>query len=673
MRFDDGLFDLEINEKKTRIPELPRIPELLYINKKSEDDIKQRTIATPFQPVQEFGDTKAEWKNKLIWGDNAQALKYLIDTGLKVDLIYIDPPFATKSDFDKQGEVKVYRDKLAGADFVEFMRERLVLLKELLSDKGSIYVHLDSKMNSYIRVVMDEIFGKANFVNEVIWKSKKGGSTTKTLSSTHNTIYFYSKGKDFFYKKQFREYDKKYIEETYKFEDEKGRYRKHDLVASPNLGGDTPRYEYKGFIPETRWLVSEENLLKLEKEGKIIWGKNKTRPYRKLYLDERQGNPLQDVWDDINNIQSGIENVGYPTQKPEKLLERIIKASSNEGDIVLDAFCGSGTTLAVAEKLNRKWIGIDAGKVAIHTTKKRILDLEYEHKPFAIYNSGVYEMKEVAMGGKQLKIDEKLYKQFACALFGIDTAKAKKEKGVEYDGVGRGNINSIVLSSEGYITKTILKKLAKHIGKGRVYLLFSQNQDRVFANTLEIDSVKFYLHKIPYSLVDQFVLDCERGGDISAITRNLRDIVLCKADGVDSKAIEKIGKIAQPKSKKEVEQKFSNITGFDFVDTTKFEIKTKNTIKNGQKTIKLESIKTPQGEGIDKLAMILVDANWDGKVLRPTHTFWAENYIEEDEDGNKNEIEGFVNKKCITFDNKNKPFAVLYIDDFGNEFLEEII
>ena len=628
LRFNNQLFDLKSSEMKTRTPQL------LYINKKSEGEIKRRTIATPFQPVQEFGDTKANWVNKLIWGDNAQALKHLIDTGDKVDLIYIDPPFATKSDFNKKGEVKAYRDKLAGADFVEFMRERLVLLKELLKDTGCIYVHLDNKMNSYIRVVMDEIFGKSNFVNEVIWNYKGTSNSKKMFARKHESIFLYSKSSH-------------YIFNT-------------DAIRIPFA--DLSQY-------------------KRDKDNKIYkkWNKEKNYYPPQKIVDGKWtllGKICLDVFDDIPSMATahGREYIGYPTQKPEKLLERIIKASSNEGDIVLDAFCGSGTTLAVAEKLNRKWIGIDAGKVAIHTTKKRILDLEKKHKPFVLCNSGVYEMQEVAMGGTQLKIDEEIYKQFACALFGIDTTKAMKEKGIEYDGMGRGNIRALVLSPVGCITKTILGKLAKHIGKGSVYLIYSQNQDRVIVNTLEVDGVKFYLHKIPHSLVGQFMLDCERPDDVSAITRNLRDIVVCKAGGVDNKAIEKIGKIAQPKSKKDIEQKFSNIAGFDFIDTTKFDIKTKQVSKDGKTTINLESIKTPQGEGIDKLAMILVDTSWNGKVFRLTETFWAENYIEEDEDGNENEIEGFVDKKCITFDTeKNKPFAVLYIDDYGNEFLEEKI
>ena len=163
LRFDGKLFDLKSAEN------LNRTPQLLYINKKSADEIKKTTISAPFQPIQKFGKPKKdEWVNKLIWGDNAQALKYLMNSRVKVQLIYIDPPFATKSDFNTQGEVKAYRDKLAGADFIEFMRERLVLLRELLTDDGSIYVHLDSKMNSYIRVVMDEIFGKENFRNEIV-------------------------------------------------------------------------------------------------------------------------------------------------------------------------------------------------------------------------------------------------------------------------------------------------------------------------------------------------------------------------------------------------------------------------------------------------------------------------------------------------------------------------
>ena len=367
----------------------------------------------------------------------------------------------------------------------------------------------------------------------------------------------------------------------------------------------------------------------------------------------------------VSISRSAKERTGYPTQKPFKLLERIIKASSNEGDIVLDCFCGSGTALAVAEKLGRRWIGVDAGKVAIHTTRTRILNIT-KRKPFAIYNSGVYAMKDVG-SGIQVDIDEKLYKEFACALFGIDTSRSRKNRGVEYDGLGRGNIRTKVLPSKGYVTMSYLRRLAMHVGGGKIYIIYSQNQDCVPAHRLKIEGVEFYLHKIPHSIVGQFVLDCGYGGDGSAIIRNLqnnssytkRNNKISKGQAkrtVNKQALAKLGKIAQPKSKKEVEQRFTNIVGFDFVDTTKFDIDVKvvTKTKDGIR-FKFNKVVTPSGEGLEKLATILVDRNYNGKIFKPQTIIWANNSVEENEDGKKEEDVGFATQGEFTvpFTSKN--------------------
>ena len=239
---------------------------------------------------------------------------------------------------------------------------RLIECHRVLKDTGSLYLHCDPTMSHYLKLLLDCIFEEKNFKNEIIWRRKKGISTSITLSTCHDVIFFYTKSNDFTYNQQFEKYDEEYIKKTYNKQDERGKYRIHDVVASPNLGGTSPRYAYKGFIPKTRWLIKESSLLELEKNNKIIWSKNDV-PYRKLYLNERKGNPLQDIWYDLNNVQ-GSERVGYPTQKPLKLLERIIKASTNPGDVVLDPFCGCATACVAAEKLNRQWVGIDVSEKA---------------------------------------------------------------------------------------------------------------------------------------------------------------------------------------------------------------------------------------------------------------------------------------------------------------------
>ena len=383
------------------------------------------------------GETFEEgWRNKLIWGDNKMVMSSLLENFAgKIDLIYIDPPFATGADFTvdipigESGETvhkehsiieeKAYRDTWGRGleSYLEMIYERLIIMKDLLSSKGSIFIHVDWKVNSYIRIILDEIFGYENFENELIWQRKTSSASKLSISNSHDTILWYSKNGNPTFNQIYTPYSDDYIKKQF-IRDKDGRlYRRHDVVANPALGGDSPKYEYKGFIPKTRWLISKEKLIELDKQGKIEWSSS-GRPYRKLYLDELEGQPLNDIWTDIS-IVIGKEQLFYPTQKPETLLERIIKLSSNYGDLIADFFCGSGTTLAVAEKLGRRWIGVDLSRYAIHTTRKRLLEIEKSKsledpkkpygkkaRPFEILNLGKYERQfwQVKAFGKK---DEK--------------------------------------------------------------------------------------------------------------------------------------------------------------------------------------------------------------------------------------------------------------------------
>ena len=246
--------------------------------------------------------------------------------------------------------------------------------------------------------MMDEIFGKNNFKSEIVWQRKTSSASKESIANAHDMILVYSKSEKVVFNQQFIEYAPDYIKNQYTHKDERGIYRHHDVVANPALGGSSPRYEYKGYTPETRWLISQEKLKELDKEGKLYWSKS-GKPYRKLYLHEMQGEPISDVWTDIP-ISLGNEKVGYITQKPSVLLERIIKASSNDGDLVADFFCGSGTTLAVAEKLNRRWIGCELGKVGIQVTRARLV--EQIAKPFLIENIGNYQREMIYLTGGRI-------------------------------------------------------------------------------------------------------------------------------------------------------------------------------------------------------------------------------------------------------------------------------
>lgn len=327
---------------------------LIYKGKEPKEKIIANTLAAPFQKVRSFNsDNKFEdgWQNMLIFGDNLLALKTLYEdqrgenkykTKNKIKLIYIDPPFATKQDFMKDRE-KAYRDKIIGAQFIEFLRKRLILLREILADDGSIYVHLDWKKGHYIKAIMDEVFGEHNFVNEIIWAYREREMSKDQWNRKHENIYMYSKTSDriFNWQDVAEKYSEYTLNKKFRHIDENGQ-------------------KYRLRFKDGRNDPSEE-------------GENTYRQY--LF---ESGVPARDWWQIPILNQAAKERLitnAYPTQKPEQLLEKIILASSNKGDIVMDIFAGSGTTITTAEKLGRRWIGIDCGKLAIYTIQKRMLNL----------------------------------------------------------------------------------------------------------------------------------------------------------------------------------------------------------------------------------------------------------------------------------------------------------
>ncbi len=290
-----------------------------------------------------------DWKNMLVWGDNKLVMSSLLSNPAvagKINLIYIDPPFFTGADFTVKTKVgdedvekepsiieeKAYRDTWAGgmASYLKYMHERLSLMKELLAENGSIYVHVDYRVAHYLKVMLDEIFGYDNLINEVVWHYRRWSNVANTFQRMHDTIFFYAKSDDYKFNIQYQPY------------------------AKPEWIEDTVRGVVNGRL--VRLKDEKGNYIKREKEN--------------------IGVPMHDTWEDINFIgPTDSERLDYATQKPEALLKRIILASSNPGDLVADFFCGSGTTGAVAEKLGRRWIMSDLSKFAIHTARKRLMDI----------------------------------------------------------------------------------------------------------------------------------------------------------------------------------------------------------------------------------------------------------------------------------------------------------
>ena len=393
------------------------------------------------------GDTFEEgWKNKLIWGDNKYVMSSLLAQGFagKIDLIYIDPPFATGADFgfttqvgderiEKQQtilEEKAYRDTWgAGLEsYLDMMHQRFQLIRDLLKPSGSLYVHCDWHMGHYLKLLLDETFGSANLQNEIVWKRTTARSDSRTYNHVHDVIYFYTASRDeFVWSPQYTEYDPEQVSKQYRVEEETGRLFQPITLIVPEVRHGSSGQPWRGIDPAARgdhWKYAIERLDELDAEGRIYWPPRGTIPRLKQYLDEMPGMPLQSIWTDILLSSNAAERLGYATQKPEALLERVIKTSSAEGGLIADFFCGSGTTLAVAEKLGRRWIGCDLGRFAIHTTRKRLLDIE-GCKPFEILNLGKYERQVwqgVTFGGQkrpqQMLIFE--YLKFILQLYGAE-------------------------------------------------------------------------------------------------------------------------------------------------------------------------------------------------------------------------------------------------------------
>jgi site-specific DNA-methyltransferase (adenine-specific) len=309
--------------------------------------------------------------NVIYCGDNLDVLPKYVDPD-SVDLIYIDPPFNTSRKYEvfwgEAQERRAFEDRFGDAmTYLDWMRPRIRELYRALKPTGSFYYHCDWHASHYIKVELDRVFGFNNFQNEIIWKRQTAHSDAGRYGHLHDTILFYTKSNRFTWNPEYTEYDPIYIKRYFRYRDQHGLFRSDDMTAP---GGRGPRYEWKGIT--RNWRFTRENMEKLEAEGRIFYTKRGIPRYKR-YLDEMPGTPLQSIWIDILPVVSwSSEGLGYPTQKPLALLERIINASSNEGDVVLDAFCGCGTTLEAAAKFKRRWIGVDMSPTACRVMAQRL-------------------------------------------------------------------------------------------------------------------------------------------------------------------------------------------------------------------------------------------------------------------------------------------------------------
>ncbi len=361
--------------------------------------------------------------NELYYGDNLDVLRRYV-AAESVDLIYLDPPFNSRQEYsvlfaEKDGSksssqfhafedtwewnpeaarayqemveqggrvadaLRAFRTFLGGSDMLAYlamMAPRLVEMRRVLKETGSIYLHCDPTASHYLKILMDAVFGPQSFRNEIVWqRTSSHANVTQKFAALHDILLFFGKGQKCRWSQQFLPYEQGYIDTFFDQADEEGRrYFRRDLTASMSRASTGQLYTWRGIKPPPSrcWAMTKEKMDELEAKGRIHWPKKKGgMPRLKLYPEDQPGVPLGDIWTDLRIMHNlSVERLGYPTQKPEALLERIIRASSNEGDLVLDPFCGCGTTVQVAQRLNRRWIGIDITHLAIGLIKKRLSD-----------------------------------------------------------------------------------------------------------------------------------------------------------------------------------------------------------------------------------------------------------------------------------------------------------
>ncbi len=620
--------------------------ELKYAGKEREEVILNSTMAVPFQAVKHFGQTKeGEWSNMLIFGDNLQALKHLLklknDGKLKnsdgadgVKLVYIDPPFATKREFSGSNDEKAYQDKLEGANFIEFLRKRIVLLRELLAEDGAIYVHLDYRKMHYVKVIMDELLKENNFRNEIIvprtQKNFIEREYVRGLNIAYDSILLYTKTDSGSLRAPYR--DEKKAETWHAFD-------------APNWSGTRPNLIYELFgcrPPNGRcWAWVKEKADEAILNGTLRPNPNSGRP--EYLIPAREKALCTNLWTDL--IAYSFKT-GYPTEKNVKMLLRIIDMSSHKGDIVLDCFSGSGSTLVAAEQTNRKWIGIDCGKLALYTMQRRLLNIKdeisekgkpYCSKPFTLYHAGLYYDGKTL---QQMKGDE--YKDFVLELFGCQN-REHKLNGIQMHGTLNNN-SVMIFDKENYLTHEFIDDLHKHIGssiKDQLYIIAPIGVVGFAEDYVKRENIKYTVLRIPNSIIE-----------------HIKD--------------KNFTKLKQPRSADDINQTIDAV-GFDFIyppmvkakyysEKPKgklidkeyvIEIQDFEPIQLGTNIVKFEDPKT------ESLAMVMVDFDYNGEIFNLSKYFFGDEIA-------KNKF------KATWSEDIGKQVMVIYLDIFGNEKKEII-
>lgn len=678
--------DLPLDYKHILFPPEKKEYELVYAGKEREEDILADTMAVPLQPIKSFGGNGTDWKNKLIFGDNLQVMKSLLDdpdVKGQVKLIYIDPPFGTGDEYSVKNGQAAYTAKKKGAEFIEFLRKRLIFLREILSRDGAIYCRIDYHFGHYLKSIKDEVFGQNNFRNEIIVNRGRNvaGAKGGKLEVDNDFILWYSKTNNFLFKDNEVKVQRPISEIKWtSFLMAGDRFpRERTFIEKTLLPPDGQHFslvqdKVDKLLEEfhlrlrckncgTRYYncESQEELYKVMKRKKHIFKFYDIKSDTRFLAAKKLNNCIECGEDDfavdylgsdekkISNIWLDIESYSkrtkYPTENSEELLERIIKASSNKNDIIIDAFAGSGTTLAVAEKLGRRWIGIDCGKLAIYTMQKRLLNLKSEignkgkklkPKPFTLYHAGLYDFAML----KKLPWPE--WRKFALLLFNCRDNK-HRVSGLELDGYkGRSDVLVFDYQKEGGVVLDygFIEDLHSMIGSkiGSHFFIIAPAASVTFLEDyIDKGSVRYYILRIPYSIINE----------------------------LHSKNFEAI---KQPIDESQVNDTVDAV-GFDFIRQPKVECsylieKPKDQLLE-YAVIKIKTFKSEamlkgasQLGNRESLSMIMVDFDYDGEIFNLDKTYYA------------SEIEKNGWKVLLPLENIKKQIMIIYLDIYGNEYRE---
>lgn len=691
--------------------------ELVYAGKMRKEDIlanSEEIKAVPLQVEKTFNGKRyplfsEDWHNLIIFGDNLQVLKtlYKNEDPLikgkvkgKVKLIYIDPPFGTGDEYDGNKGQSAYSARKKGADFVEFMRRRIMLLREILSPDGLIVVRQAYNFGHYIKVILDEIFEKSRFTNEIIIGRKRDSAGTQNkLEIVNESLFLYANSGDFKINDLYAKRPLVDIKWTSFLMAEERNPRERVFLG---LKLTPPKGQHFSLIQSKCDKLIQENYLRLRcrdcgaryyyAESETELNKKMKKPQEKFkfydinsetiyfgvkelrkclncnkndfsvdYLGSEDAK-ISNSWLDIRSYSS---TTGYPTENSEDLLQRVVEAFSDEGDLVMDVFAGSGTTLAVAEKLGRRWIGCDIGKLAIYTIQKRLLEIEsskslenpkkkYEKtaKSFSVVTSGIYDI------GKVFALKKDDYIRFVKQLFEIEDTAAKKIGGISIDGLKRDYYVQIFPYwdfQKVSVDQAYLEELHRNIGEkisDRFYIVAPANNVNFISDYHEIGDVRYYFLKVPYQVI-----------------KELHKV--------------QFKKLRQPQSKNNVND-LDEAIGFHFIRQP--EVKSKLEIRSDEAVLTIshfESAYTKDETGnklgnFESLAMLLIDADYNEEFFMMTSYFFAadllsglkKNSSEEDIDVQEALKKQSKIVKRFKRDECGKKMMAIYVDIYGNEFRE---